>query len=71
MEKEKKWLYKNLQITEGLKPESKHFQYFFVISEGGEKKCNYCVWMDDEALSCLAPSISGLKRKLITGILET
>jgi hypothetical protein len=56
MEKEKKWLYKNLQITEGLKPESKHFQYFFVISEGGEKKCNYCVWMDDEALSCLAPS---------------
>ena len=54
MEKENKWLYKDLQITEGLKPGSKHFQYFFVVSEGGEKKCNYCVWMDDEALSSLA-----------------
>jgi hypothetical protein len=56
MEKGKNWLYKDLQITEGLKPGSKHFQYFFVVSEGGEKKCSYCVWMDDEALSNLTPS---------------
>ena len=68
MEKQKIWFYKNLHISEGIKPESKHFQYYFVISEEGEKKCNYCVWMDDEALSCLAPSknfadIVSLKRE--------
>ena len=45
------WSYKGFQISEGLKPGSKHFQYFFVVSEGSEKKCNYCVWIDDEALS--------------------
>ena len=48
---EKQWSYKNYQVKEGLKPGSKHFQYFFVVSEGGEKKCNYCVWIEDEALS--------------------
>ena len=48
---EKEWSYKNYQVKEGLKPGSKHFQYFFVVSEGGEKKCNYCVWIEDEALS--------------------
>ena len=68
MGKKENWFYKNLQITEGLKPESKHFQYFFMISEGGEKKCNYCVWVDDETLSSLAPSknfqeVVTLKRK--------
>jgi hypothetical protein len=47
----KEWSYKKYQIKEGLKPESKHFQYFFVVSEGGDKKCNYCVWIEDEALS--------------------
>jgi len=56
MEKERIWVYKKLQIKEGLKPESKHFQYFFVVSEGSEKKCNYCVWIDNEALSRFAPS---------------
>jgi hypothetical protein len=48
---ENQWSYKNYQIEEGLKPGSSHFQYFYVISEGGQKKCNYCVWIKDEALS--------------------
>jgi len=50
MEKEKTWSYKDFQIWEGLKPESGHFQYFFVVSEKGAKKCSYCVWIDDETL---------------------
>ena len=45
------WSYKEMEIKEGLKPESKHFQYFFVVSGGGKKKCNYCVWIEDEDLS--------------------
>ena len=45
------WAYKNYQIKDGLKPESKHFQYYYVVSEGSEKKCNYCVWIVNEALS--------------------
>ena len=48
---ETKWSYKNLSVKEGLKPGSKHFQYFFVVSEGEQKKCNYCVWIEDEVLS--------------------
>jgi len=56
MEQERIWAYKNFQIKEGLKPGSKHFQYFFVVSEGREKKCNYCVWIDDETLSRFAHS---------------
>ena len=55
MDKERMWSYKNLQIKEGLKPGSRHFQYFFVVSEGGEKKCNYCVWIDDENLTQFGP----------------
>jgi hypothetical protein len=47
---EKEWSYKNLTIEEGFKPGSKHFQYFFLVSEGGKKKCNYCVWIEDEAM---------------------
>jgi hypothetical protein len=27
-----------------------------VVSEEGKKKCNYCVWMDDEVLSSLVSS---------------
>lgn len=50
-EMENIWSYKKFEIKEGLKPGSKHFQYFFVVSEGNEKKCNYCVWIEDEALS--------------------
>jgi len=52
------WSYKKLEIKEGLKPESKHFQYFFVVSEGGKKKCNYCVWIDEENLSHFSRSKS-------------
>lgn len=48
---EKEWSYKNYQVKEGLKPGSRNFQYFFVVSKGSEKKCNYCVWIEDEALS--------------------
>jgi hypothetical protein len=51
----KSWSYKDLLITEGLKPESKHFQYFFMVSERGQRKCNYCVWIDNEALASFAP----------------
>jgi hypothetical protein len=48
---ENQWSYKNYQIKDGLKPGSKHFQYFYVVSENENKKCNYCVWIVDEALS--------------------
>jgi len=48
---ENSWSYKDYQIEDGLKPGSSHFQYFYVVSEGGTKKCNYCVWIEDEALS--------------------
>ena len=56
MANEKTWSHQNLQIKEGLKPGSKHFQYFFLVSEGGKKKCNYCVWIDDENLANFAPT---------------
>jgi len=48
---EQHWSYKGYEIRDGLKPESKHFQYFYVVSEKSEKKCNYCVWITDEALT--------------------
>jgi len=48
---EERWSYRDYQINEGLKPGSKHFQYFFVVSEEGQKKCNYCVWIEDDALT--------------------
>ena len=47
---EKGWSYKNLRVEEGFKPGSKRFQYFFLVSEGGQQKCNYCIWIEDEAL---------------------
>ena len=50
MTQDKSWSHKNFEVREGLKPGSKHFQYFFLVSEGGKKKCNYCVWIDDENL---------------------
>jgi hypothetical protein len=53
---EKKWSYGDFEIKEGPKPGSKHFQYFFVVSGRGEKKCNYCVWIEDDALSRFDPS---------------
>ena len=50
------WTYKNFEIREGLKPGSKTFRYFFKVLEGGEKKCNYCVWIVDDALTRFDPS---------------
>lgn len=47
---ENRWSYKEYQIEDGLKPGSSHFQYFYVVSQGGQKKSNYCVWIEDEAL---------------------
>ncbi len=62
------WSYKDFQINEGVKPGSKHFQYFFIVSEKGKKRCNYCVWIDDENLTELTNSseiegIISLKRE--------
>jgi hypothetical protein len=48
---ENRWSYKNYQIKDGLKPGSRHFQYFYVVSEEGKKRSSYCVWIEDEALS--------------------
>lgn len=48
---EKKWFYNDYQIEEGLKPGSKNFRYYFKVAKAGEKTCNYCVWIEDEALS--------------------
>jgi hypothetical protein len=48
---QKTWSYKTYEINEGLKPGSSTFRYFFVVSDSGEKKCNYCVWIVDDALS--------------------
>jgi len=48
---EKKWSYKDYEIDAGLKPGSAHFQYFFSVLKDKKKKCNYCVWIDDDALS--------------------
>ena len=45
------WTYKNYEIKEGLKPGSKAFRYFYKVLENGEKKCNYCVWIVDDALT--------------------
>jgi hypothetical protein len=50
------WSYKNYEIKEGLKPGSSQFRYFFAVSEGGQKKCNYCVWIVDDAISRFDPS---------------
>ncbi|MBW1782470.1 MAG: hypothetical protein JRL30_17220 [Deltaproteobacteria bacterium] len=46
-----RWSYKGYEIEAGLKPGGKHFQYFFSVSKGNEKKCNFCVWIEDDALS--------------------
>ena len=53
---ENRWSYKNYQIEDGLKPGSRHFQYFYVVSEKGQKKSNYCVWIEDAALPRFATS---------------
>ena len=48
---QKKWTYKNYEIQEGLKPGSATFRYFFIVSEKGMRKSNFCVWIKDDALS--------------------
>ena len=48
---QKEWRYKEYEIQEGLKPGSTTFRYFFVVSEKGVRKGNYCVWIKDDALS--------------------
>jgi hypothetical protein len=53
---QKKWEYKDYEVSGGLKPGSDKFRYFFVVSQGSEKKCRYCVWIDDDALSQFDPS---------------
>jgi hypothetical protein len=53
---QKTWSYNKYEIKEGLKPGSSKFRYFFVVSESGRKKCNYCVWIVDDALSRFDPS---------------
>ena len=30
---ENEWSYRSLSVKEGLKPGSKHFQYFFIVSD--------------------------------------
>jgi gas vesicle protein len=55
---EKEWSYKNFQIKDGLKPGSKDFQYFYVVSDENKKKCHYCVWIADEALSRFDESLN-------------
>ena len=50
------WTYKNFEISEGLKPGSNTFRYFFKVLESGEKKCHYCVWIVDDALIRFDPS---------------
>jgi hypothetical protein len=52
----KTWVHKGFQISEGLKPESSSFRYFFYVSEGDQKKCNYCIWIEDDALGRFDPS---------------
>ena len=52
----KTWTYKDYQIKEGMKPDSSDFRYYFSVSEGNQKKCRYCVWIDDEALARFDPS---------------
>ena len=55
MEQQTNWQYGNFKITEGLKPGSQKFQYFFLVQDGDNKKCNYCVWIADEVLDRFAP----------------
>ncbi|CAB5108122.1 hypothetical protein D3OALGA1CA_1856 [Olavius algarvensis associated proteobacterium Delta 3] len=53
---QKTWSYKNYEIKEGLKPGSAKFRYFFSVAKGDEKKCHYCVWIANDALSRFDPS---------------
>ena len=50
------WTYKTYEIREGLKPGSDTFRFFISVFENGEKKCNFCVWIKDDALARFDPS---------------
>ena len=52
----KTWFHKGFRIDEGLKPGSRSFRYFFNVSEKDQKKCNYCIWIEDDALVRFGPS---------------
>jgi hypothetical protein len=45
------WSYKIYQVHEGMKPKAPHFQYFYTVLDGKDKICNYCIWIEDDALS--------------------
>jgi len=53
---ENTWYHKSYQIKDGLKPGSPQFQYFYIVSEQGNTRCHYCVWITDEALTHLDTS---------------
>jgi hypothetical protein len=53
---EQQWTYKEFDIRGGLKPEVPHFQYFFVVSQGPQKRWRYCVWIEDDALTHFDPA---------------
>jgi hypothetical protein len=50
------WTYNTYDIREGLKPGSDIFRFFMSVFENGEKKCNFCVWIKDDALARFDPS---------------
>jgi hypothetical protein len=53
---QKTWSHKGFQVSEGMKPGSRSFRYFFNVTEGDQKKCNYCIWIEDDALDRFDPS---------------
>jgi hypothetical protein len=53
---EETWSHRGFEVRGGLKPGSRHFQYFFVVSRGREKVSKYCVWIEDDALSGFDPA---------------
>lgn len=49
------WEYRGYEIDEGMKPhdanfKDDHYQYFFIVKKGGERKFKFCIWANKEAL---------------------
>ena len=61
---ENEWSYKSLSIKEGLKPGSKHFQYFFVVSEGEQKNATIASGLKMRPWRALAPQ--RISRRFLT-----